>query len=235
MSRIDEVKTLLARCTLEERQQVFRFLRQEFRIHPIEDKLHTKAEVILEAFGRANDLTLRGIRGIIAEAAFTVDVVGTLPGWKDVTPPGDHAFDCALEDQFGRVTIQVKLQRLKDHKPMSAKQGYRFLPADQFVVETQRTRGGLDTRGGKTRPYRFGEFEILAVSLHPSTNDWANFMYTVADWLLPDPNYPQCLLKFQPVSPTENADWTPDFRTAVSWLRSGRKKQICADFVNSAK
>jgi hypothetical protein len=115
MPKVDDIKVLLAQCTPEERLQVFRLLRQEFNIHPLEDKLHTKAEVILEAFGRANDLTLRGIRGIIAEAAFSVDVVSALKNWKDLTPPGDHAFDCVLQDDGGQVKVQVKMQRLRDH------------------------------------------------------------------------------------------------------------------------
>jgi hypothetical protein len=231
MPKVDDIKVLLAQCTPEERLQVFRLLRQEFNIHPLEDKLHTKAEVILEAFGRANDLTLRGIRGIIAEAAFSVDVVSALKNWKDLTPPGDHAFDCVLQDDGGQVKVQVKMQRLRDHRPMRAKEGYRFLPDDMFVVETQRTRGGLDAKGEKTRPYRFGEFDVLAVALHPSTNNWSDFVYTVADWLIPDPKRQNCMLKFQPVSATENEDWTTDFLKCVAWLRTGRKKQICADRV----
>lgn len=204
-------------------------LRQEFNIHPLEDKLHTKAEVILEAFGRANDLTLRGIRGIIAEAAFSVDIVSALKGWKDVTPPGDYPYDCLLEDDIGQVRVQVKMQRLRGHRPMRAKEGYRFLPDDMFVVETQRTRGGLDNKGEKTRPYRFGEFDILAVALHPSTNNWSDFVYTVADWLIPDPQQQKWMLKFQPVSATENEDWTADFLKSVAWFRAGKKKRICAD------
>jgi hypothetical protein len=231
MPRVEDIKALLAQCTSDERLQVFRLLRQEFNIHPLEDKLHTKAEVILEAFGRANDLTLRGIRGIIAEAAFSVDVVTALKGWKDVTPAGDHAFDCLIEDRVGQVKVQVKMQRLRDHRPMRAKEGYRFLPDDMFVVETQRTRGGLDTKGEKTRPYRFGEFDILAVALHPSTNNWSDFVYTVANWLIPDQKQKGRMLKFQPVSATANEDWTRDFLTCVAWLRSGQKKQICADLV----
>ena len=102
MPRVDDIKVLLAQCTPEERLQIFRLLRQEFNIHPLEDKLHTKAEVILEAFGRANALTLRGIRGIIAEAAFSVDVVGALKDWKDITSPGDYAYDCLLEDNAAK-------------------------------------------------------------------------------------------------------------------------------------
>jgi hypothetical protein len=231
MTKVEEIHALLAQCTPEERLQVFRALRKEFNIHPLEEKLHTKAEVILEAFGRANDLTLRGIRGIIAEAAFSIDVVGSLAGWKDVTQMGDHPYDCLLEDNAGRIKVQVKMQRLRDHRPMRAKEGYRFLPDDMFVVETQRTRGGLDNKGEKTRPYRFGEFDILAVALHPSTSNWSDFVYTVADWLIPDPKQRHLLLKFQPVSAAENEDWTTDFLKCVGWLRSHQKKQICAEKV----
>ena len=191
----------------------------------------TICTTLRQAFGRANDLTLRGIRGIIAEAAFSVDVVAALRDWKDVTTPGDRAYDCLLEDKIGQVKVQVKMQRLRDHRPMRAKEGYRFLPDDMWVVETQRTRGGLDKKGEKTRPYRFGEFDILAVALHPSTNDWSDFVYTVANWLIPDPKSKKWMLKFQPVSATENEDWTTDFVKCVTWFRSRRKKQICADRV----
>ena len=235
MPRVDDIKALLALCTPEERLQVFRLLRQEFNIHPLEDTLHTKAEVILEAFGRATDLTLRGIRGIIAEAAFSVDVVSGLNGWKDVAKPGDHPYDCLLQDQVGQIRVQVKMQRLRDHRPMMANEGYRFLPQDMFVAETQRTRGGTDAKGEKTRPYRFGEFDVLAVALHPSTHNWSDFMYTVANWLIPDPKHGGCLLKFQPVSPTENEDWTMDFLKCVAWFRGGKQKQICARSVNLPK
>src|SRR5579863_3027513 len=114
MPKVDDIKALLAQCTAQERLQIFRLLRQEFNIHPLEDTLHTKAEVILEAFGRANDLTLRGIRGIIAEAAFSVDIVSGLTGWKDVITPGDHSYDCLLQDQVGQIRVQVKMQRLRD-------------------------------------------------------------------------------------------------------------------------
>jgi hypothetical protein len=80
-------------------------------------------------------------------------------------------------------------------------------------------------------PYRFGEFDVLAVALHPSTNNWSDFVYTVANWLIPDPKLPHCMLKFQPVSATENDDWTKDFLKCVEWFRSGQKKQISADRV----
>lgn len=230
MSRLDEIHKLLLQCTPEERQQVFKILRSEFHIHPFEKTLNTRAEVILEAISKAPDLTIRGVRGIIAEASFIVDVIGPLleSGWRDATPKGDLPYDCLIEDNKGGVRVQVKMQRLKDHRPMMASEGYRRLSSDKFVVETQRTRGGKDTSGGNTRPYKFGEFDILAVSLHPSTNDWREFRYTVASWLLPDPDASANILKFQPVSQTPNADWTSEFLQAVTWFRSGTQKRIAA-------
>jgi hypothetical protein len=97
---------------------------------------------------------------------------------------------------------------------------------EMFVVETQRTRGGKTDRGEDTRPYRFGEFDILAVSLHPSTGRWDRFLFAVGYWLLPRPEREIQLLKFQPVPQEPNDDWTDDFQTAVEWLREGRQKRI---------
>ena len=201
MTKKDEVIQLLDACTEEERLEVFQYLRKTIPIHAIEAKLNTQAEVILEAIDRAGDLTLRGIRGIIAEAAFLVDVLGKLEGWKDVTPPGDAAYDFLIEDALGRISIQVKMQRKERGEP-KVKKG-------KYVVETQRTRGGKDSATGfATRPYRFDEFDILAVSMHPSTNDWNTFMYSVGSWLRPRPLASELLEVFQPIPQTANEDWT---------------------------
>jgi hypothetical protein len=104
---------------------------------------------------------------------------------------------------------------------------YCAFPADLFVVETQRTRGGTTPTGEKTRPYRFGEFDILAVCLHPTSGNWTDFVYTVADWLLADPDWPGNLLKYQPVSTRESDGWTRDFERAVSWFRSSVRRKVC--------
>lgn len=223
-----QILTLLQTCTRDERHQAYESLRKEFPIHPIEARFNAPAEVILEAIARSPDLTIRGIRGVIADAAFGQYVVPAVAhhGWKDITPLGNHPYDYMLEDVTGPVTVQVKMQRQKDHRPMTAKEGYRYLSVDMYVVETQRTRGGRDLATGEnTRPYRFGEFDILAVSMHPSTNDWADFLYTVTAWLLPGGNANN-ILKFQPVSKVPNQDWTDDFAEAVRWLRAGTNKRI---------
>lgn len=233
---IEHALAVLRGCSPEERKAVFQSLRREFPIHPIEARFNAPAEVILEAINRSPDLTIRGIRGVIADAAFGQYIVPalTVHGWTDATPTGNHAYDYVLQDAIGSVSVQVKMQRQKDHRPMTASEGYRHLSPDMYVVETQRTRGGIDPATGEnTRPYRFSEFDILAVSMHPSTNNWADFLYTVTRWLLPEGESDR-LLKFQPVSKTPNEDWTADFREAVQWLRSGTTKRIASSTTRDA-
>jgi hypothetical protein len=230
MSDIEEIKRLLGLCEPAEREQLFRHLRQEITIHPLEQELHAKAEIILEAIRRAGGVTLRMIRGVIAEAAFRVEVVEKLNGWENVPVSGDPACDFLLKDQLGPLRVQVKLQRSKNNSPLlatDALKAFRGLPADMYIVETQKTRAGQKkATGASTRPYRFGEFDLLAVALYPSTQRWDRFIYTVADWLLPNPTDQALIFKYQPVSSTPNEDWTDIFETAVTWLRSGNKKTI---------
>jgi hypothetical protein len=227
MSEVDEIKLLLERCTKRQRREIFDMLRLEFPIHPLEAKLNISAELILEAIDRASDLTLRGVRGVIAEIAFKLNVADRLKGWTSEELLGDFAYDFVLRDKLGSVRVQVKMQRLKGQVPMMANQGYRRLPADMYVVETQRTRGGrVQKTGEDTRPYRFGEFDVLAVSMHPATHDWSSFMYTVAAWLLPRPENQALMLKFQPVAKAPNDVWTDSLATCIRWFRSKQKKTI---------
>ncbi|MDA8169427.1 MAG: hypothetical protein M0Z59_06990 [Nitrospiraceae bacterium] len=227
MSKVDEIKNQLSRCSEDEQHLVFEYLRSKFPIHPIEKQLNTTAEVILEAIARAGDLTQRGVRGIIAEAAFKQYVVSHLKGWRDITPPCEAPYDFLLDDSKGQVRIQVKMQRLKNKKPMMANEGYKFLSSDKYAVETQKTRGGKDKKtNSDTRPYRFGEFDILAVAMHPSTGDWNDFGYTVADWLIARSDNEDLLLKFQPVAKKPNEDWTGSLEECIKWFRDGIKKKI---------
>lgn len=230
MSDVAQILQLLSRCTSAEREEVFRGLRPEFALHPLEAVLNAKAEIILEAIQRAGGLTLRMLRGVLAEAAFDVEVVERLKGWEKVPRTGDHGYDFELKDRKGSVRVQVKLQRSKAGEPMWACDASRCFPKGMYVVETQKTRKGTKRKtGGATRPYRFGEFDLLAVSLYPSTKRWDKFLYTVADWLLPAPSDATEIRKFQPVPVAPNDDWTGDFSTAVKWLRAGQKKTIRAE------
>jgi hypothetical protein len=114
------------------------------------------------------------------------------------------------------------MQRMKAKQPMRAIDANKrlFSSAEQmWVVETQKTRGGKGRDGRSTRPYRFGEFDIIAVSLHPSTNNWRTFCYTVANWLLPDLPDSKQMFKFQPIPKSPNDDWTDRLETALSGLK----------------
>lgn len=221
---LQAIRAALADASREDRKRILDELRREFPIHELEKRWNVSAEVVLEAIARATDLTQRGLRGVIAEASFAQYVVAPMlrEGWTDETPSGDIPFDFYLKDSVGPVRVQVKNQRIEKGVPKLWKKNLSV-----FVVETQKTRSGKDQAGNDTRPYRFGEFDILAVCLHPSTNDWSRFVYTVGDWLVPRERKKKHMIAvFQPVDPSAPADWTNDFATAISWFRSKTKRTI---------
>ena len=226
---VDELKGILGECTDEERAALFDYLKARQAPHPLEKEWGVGAEVILSAISRSSDLTKRGVRGIIAEAIFERNILAGLKGWEAVRFVEDRPYDFLLRQGGGvrEARIQVKLQRMLKQQPMLASQANRHYPNDCFVVEVQKTRGGFDPQTNKdTRPYRFGEFDILAVNRHPSTKDWSNFLYTLSDWLIPRHPSSELIEIFQPV-PSAPADaWTENLETCLDWLIKGEKKKI---------
>jgi hypothetical protein len=91
-------------------------------------------------------------------------------------------------------------------------------PQDVFIVETQKTRTGNDANQQKTRPYKYGELDIIAVSMQPYTQLWNRYMFSLQRWLLPAKNEAE-LATLQPVSMVPNPFWTKNFETAVNWFR----------------
>jgi hypothetical protein len=227
---LDSAKELLNRCTDEERVVLFDFLRDRSPRHPLEQEWGVGAEIILSAISRSSDLTKRGVRGIIAEAIFERNVLGRLNGWEVISFIDDRPYDFLIRSsaqQSQEVRIQVKLQRMRQHRAMLASQANRHYPAEMYVVEVQKTRGGIDLQTNEeTRPYRFGEFDVLAVNMHPSTRDWNKFLYTVSDWLIPRNPNTALIDIFQPVSPFPNDCWTNDLETCLRWLSSGHRNRV---------
>lgn len=237
----DTIMAQLDACTADERELIFRRLRESFTLHPLEDDFGVRAEVILEAIHRAPELTRRMLRGVIADAAFHFYVVPMLgqQGWTNIPLDGNYSYDHALRDLTGTVTVQVKLQR-SEAGNFVVTDGRRHgkLPANNYLVEVQRTRTGkrkVKTEGGSadveealTRPYKFGEFDILAVSLWPSTKDWTKFRYTVGTWLVPHATDKSLMATFQPVAMSPNGHWTDDFNQVVAWLRSNQQNTVFA-------
>lgn len=198
--------------------------------HPLEREWGVGAEVILSAISRSSDLTKRGVRGIIAEAIFERSVLTTLEGWEGVRFADDLPYDFLIRSRGKdpkEVRIQVKLQRMVKQQPMKASEAKRHYPEDMFVVEVQKTRGGIDPQTNEdTRPYRFGEFDILAVNMHPSTRDWNRFLYTVSNWLIPRSPNTALIEIFQPVAANPNGLWTDRLETCLQWLASAESKKI---------
>lgn len=224
------IKDLLSKCSVEERNVLFKGLRAEHQIHEFEQVIGAPAEMILEAIHRAPELTRRMLRGVIADAAFFEFVVPLLSksGWKDATPVGNFSYDYKLVDAGGHVTVQVKLQRSERGSPV-VKDGLRYgFDPKVFMVETQKTRGGTGNDDKETRPYRYDEFDILAVSMQPSTGKWNRFMYTVGRWLIQGKK-PDEIATMQPVAMTPNAFWTDDFNIVAQWFRADvSRKRISA-------
>lgn len=194
-------------CTPEQKQQIFAEIRESLLIHKLEKDFNLRAELILEAIGRAGDLIQRGMRGIIAEMVFVRDVIPTLNGWHDEPPVGDVSYDACLCKDDCRVRVQVKTQRrLK---------GVAMLRNGCHVVEVQRTRTGK-VAGENTRPYRFTDFDLLAVCMYSSTGDWHSFMYAPVAKLTPKKGNDKLIETFQYI-PNSNGDgvWTNDLITAL--------------------
>jgi len=235
MSDVDVamIRKLLRQCSREEQTALFRELRRSHQIHEFERIIGAPAEMILEAIHRAPELTRRMLRGVIADAAFRTFVVPVIEpkGWRDVTPEGNFAYDYMIEDAAGKVSVQVKLQRSSKGEPV-VKNGARYgFKGDVYIAETQKTRTGNDGDGEKTRPYRYGEFDILAVSMQPSTNKWSRYMYTLGRWLLPGKGENE-MATLQPVSmKPDGIWWTDDFVTAAAWFRAqnaGKRMKLTA-------
>ena len=109
---------------------------------------------------------------------------------------------------------------------MLASQANRHYPSEMYVVEVQKTRGGVDLQTNEdTRPYRFGEFDVLAVNMHPSTRNWNRFLYTVGNWLIPRSPNAGLIEIFQPVPRIANESWTDNLGTCLEWLGSGMQRK----------
>jgi hypothetical protein len=208
MNNFEELLVAVRACSPEQKQKIFSEIRGSILVHDLERSFNVRAEVILEAISRSNDLTQRGVRGLIAEMAFVLDVIPTIEGWESDPPIGDLSYDACLTKDNRRVRIQVKMQRKK--------KGIAWLRKGSHVVEVQRTRTGKGKDGTATRPYRFGEFDLLAVCMQASTGDWHSFMYVPSSALTAKSSSKDEIETFQTIPAFgDNGIWTSDPVTAL--------------------
>lgn len=223
---ISEVERLLGTMSPDERTQVLRILRVEHRvpIHPIEAAWSTTAESILEAIHAAPDLTQRGVRGVLAEAIFRTSVVPSMRTWSSLNFEGDLPYDLLMDDGHGQLKVQVKNQRRKGGVPMVDARLTKTYGSDVYVVETQRTRTGKRTNESgeatQTRPYRFSDFDVLAVCLQPHSKRWDDFIYCPTRRLAARKDDPSLLAVMQPIVIGHDSPWTRDFNAAAESARA---------------
>ena len=226
MSPDSRVRQILAMLNPDEELELYRELKLAHGAHPMEAVLNLTSDKVLSAIQKMklqDGMPWRMLRGSLADLLFEVIVVPTLTGWADVSFVGDLPYDYKLRNAAGdEVTLQIKLQRSVKNEPSVFN---KRTGKNMFSVETQRTRGGT-VDGVNTRPYRFGEFDILAVCMYPSTGRWDTYMYTVEKWLVPHAKEVNALATFQPVAQRPNADWTDSLEQAIERLKSGQQKTI---------
>lgn len=246
------IKKLIAECSAEEQRALKQYL-SEVVPHPLEGEWGIDGETILSAIRRSSDLTKRGVRGIIAEAVFDTAVIPSIAttGWKPAALAGDLAYDVRLERETSTARIQIKLQRLEKGIPKLYRPRH-YEEGSLYVVEVQKTRSGKKTTKQplvgtnttlevtdeitvQTRPYRFGDFDILAVNMHPSSGNWKDFRYTVASWLLPRAQDPALIEIFQPVAAVRNEFWTDDLSVCLEWYVSGEQRTVLTEILHRLK
>jgi hypothetical protein len=246
---LEAIKNLIDKSSIDERKEIKAYLRTLLP-HPLEIAWGVDADTILSAILRSSDLTKRGVRGIIAEAVFENEEDNILgkSGWRAIQISGDLSYDALLQKDDLSARIQIKLQRLEKGVPKLYYPKH-YESGSLYVVEVQKTRSGeqkvkkalLGTSATieatasvtvKTRPYRFGDFDILAVNMHPSSGSWKNFRYTLGDWLLPRPKDKTLIEIFQPVAATPNDLWTEDLLTCLRWFEEGRKGRVLKELLH---
>ncbi|EOY2410899.1 hypothetical protein ACP1PL_004301, partial [Yersinia enterocolitica] len=75
MNQPQDFTALLNSLTPEEQHMLFKQLRGRIPIHHLEQQWNISAEFILEAIARSQDITKRGVRGIIAELCFDTFII----------------------------------------------------------------------------------------------------------------------------------------------------------------
>lgn len=181
-------------------------------MHALEEKWGVGSAVIMDAINNSVDLIQRGVRGIVAEHQFKALVLDKLPAPWVIAADASHSTDYALTDGHGGllVTIQVKMQALSAGLP-------KMDPNFWAMVETQKSRY-RGTGKQRTRLYAYGDFDILAVSLWPSTGDWGKFMFAAGNRLAPSRRRGQ-MAGWQSVPPVPTDIWTDDLLPLIEQVK----------------
>ncbi|MGH7906657.1 MAG: hypothetical protein ACREP6_08515 [Candidatus Binataceae bacterium] len=176
--------------------------------HPLEKKFNAPAADILEAIEHGFRARV-DVRGKLAELylhrhleRLRADGQIVSIQWHDTD--GEPDFEILMQD--GR-KLRIECKNLRSDKSFSVERGCR--------VEIQKTRGGIDKEGRKTRGYLANYFDLLAACTFNQTGDWG-FRFIAARRLARRADEPGVLKVVQPV-PLMGTDksWFDDFLMAV--------------------
>lgn len=220
----EKLLLILRRCDKTQLNILSKKLNIDSYYHPIEDIIKVKPDILLNALMRSSYITLNGIRGIIAESTFNDILDKSFKSFKSLPTGAENPYDFLLEDTLGQIRVQIKLQRKLDNLPWIRKNGHA-------VVETYKTRSGKNKDGESTRPYRYGEFDLLGVCMEPSHGRWDSFLYIPQKFLEPDKINFKYLNKYQSVPLTPKDNWNNNLKESIDLFRKdGNFKtisQIC--------
>ncbi len=177
--------------------------------HPLEKRLNAPVTDILEAIEHGFRAQV-DVRGKLAELYLhrhlerlrTEGRIVSLQ-WHDAD--GQPDFEIVMPE--GR-NLRVECKNLRSDE--------NFRPERGCKVEIQKTRGGRDRQGRKTRGYLADHFDVLAVCTFNQTGEW-KFRFIAARQLARREDDPQVLKVMQPVPLTgESRYWRDDFLAAVN-------------------
>jgi hypothetical protein len=176
--------------------------------HPLEKKFNAPIADILEAVEHGFR-TQVDIRGKLAELYLyrhleRLHAEGQIVSlqWHDAD--GQPDFEIVMRD--GR-KLRVECKNLRSDRTFSPERGCK--------VEIQKTRGGRDKKGQRTRGYLADYFDVLGVCTFNQTGQWS-FRFIAARWLVRRDDDASVLKVMQPVPLAGGGGhWFDDFLMAV--------------------
>ncbi len=176
--------------------------------HPLEKKFNAPIADILDAIEHGFRAQV-DVRGKLAELYLyryfeRLRAEGQIVSieWHDAD--GEPDFEIVMRDGRG---LRVECKNLRSDRAFSSQRGCK--------VEIQKTRGGRDREGRKTRGYPGDYFDVLAVCTFNQTGEW-RFRVIAARRLARRDDAPGVLKVMQPV-PLTGGDmyWSDDFLMVI--------------------
>jgi hypothetical protein len=176
--------------------------------HPLEKKFNAPIADILEAIEHGFRAQV-DVRGKLAELYLyrhleRLRAEGQIVSLRWHDADGQPDFEIVMRD--GR-KVRVECKNLRSDKNFSPERGCK--------VEIQKTRGGRDKSGRKTRGYLADYFDVMAACTFNQTGEW-KFRFVAARRLACRDDDPSVFKVMQPVPLTgETQHWHDDLTVAI--------------------